>query len=204
MRLDSGQLDAVAEAVNIAFGRAVAALADPLRLRLNRREGVSDVFDEDMLRTCLTQEFGTSGDVVLTPVRGQLGALMGVVFKRTGAFKLANVSEGRAIDAITPSPEQAIERVRVLTGAALSEGVKVLSAQTKLELEAEPSQTARCHDAAQVVLDALPASLSRRARSFVCVIHPITTDDAAIAGEVFFVSDCSGLAAYLRSVRLAA
>jgi chemotaxis protein CheY-P-specific phosphatase CheC len=204
MKFDRAQLDAVGEVLNIAFGRSVAALSDPLSMRLVRKESLCDVLDEHMLRISLAQYVGSSGDVALCTLSGQLSAVVAIVFKKTSGFKLVNARAGRPLDDIPASADAAAEELRVMGSVALAALAASLTQQLRAEVAPDQPRLVRCHEACDALLESIPPTLSRRTRDLVLISHALTTDTAAIQAEVLCIADCAGFSPFLRSCRLAA
>lgn len=204
MKFDRAQLDAVGEILNIAFGRAVADVTDPIGVRFLRKESTCDVLDEAMLRIALAQCVGNSGDSVLCTLTGQLNAAAALVFKKTSGFKLVNAKDGRPLDEIPASAEAATEKLRVIGAAGLHALAQSLSTQLRSDVEHDQPRLVRCHEATDALLAAIPAPISRRTRDLVLISHTLTADNATMHAEVLCIADCAGFSSFLRSCRLAA
>lgn len=204
MKFDRAQLDAVGEVLNVAFGRGVAAITDPIGVRLIRKESHCDVLDEAVLRITLAQTIGTSGDAVVGTLSGNLNAAVAIVFKKSTGVKLVNIETKRPIDEIPASADAATETLRVIGSRGVVALGEALSQQFRAPIEAEQARVVRCHEAIDAVLGAIPPTLSRRTRDLVLISHALMSDNATMHGEILCVADCAGFSGFLRSCRLAA
>lgn len=204
MKLDRAQLDAVMEVYNVAIGRAVTTLADPLNLHFSRRDALSDTFDLSVLGITLAQHVGNSGDVAMCTLSGHLAGVAAAVFKKTSGFKLVNLHDRKPIDDLPASPDKAFDALRTHADGALQAIASSLSAQTHIEIDREPARLVRCNQSIEALLESFPQTIARRTREIAVSLHTISTDDAAIQGAILIAADPAGFTAFLRSSRLAA
>lgn len=204
MKLDRAQLDAVMEVYNVAIGRAVTTLADPLNLHFSRRDALSETFDLSVLGITLAQHVGNSGDVAMCTLSGHLAGVAALVFKKTSGFKLVNLHEHKPIDDLPASPEKAFESLRAHADSALDAIARSLASQTHIEIDREPARLLRCNQAVETLIESFPQTIARRTREIALSVHTISTDDAAIQGAAIIAADPAGFTAFLRSSRLAA